>query len=132
MQLLKNRRGYSYRCGYLKVPEKYAYLKNKAAKETQDGCDALSGGEEDGTRGEAGGSTDGIPPGSKSKRATPVAATTQPWKKQKTSLNVTTTCTRPTVPAKGKVKQKTIELDDEDDDDGDEDGEVDDEGGLEE
>ena len=93
MQLLKNRQGYSYHCGYLEVLEKYAYLKNKVAKETQDGCDALSGGEEDNARGEAGGSTDRIPSGSKSKHATPVAATTQPQKKQKTSLNVTTTHT---------------------------------------
>ncbi|KAI9431720.1 hypothetical protein H4582DRAFT_2084597 [Lactarius indigo] len=32
MQLLKNKRAHSYRRGYLKVPEQYAYLKNNAAK----------------------------------------------------------------------------------------------------
>jgi hypothetical protein len=34
MQLLKNKRGYSYCRGYLNVPNKYAYLKGNAAKKT--------------------------------------------------------------------------------------------------
>ena len=135
MQLLKNKRGYSYRRGYLEVPDKYAYLKNKAAKKTpQDSCGVLSGGEEDDARGEAGSSADRVASGSKSKRTAPVTAATQPQKKQKT-LNTTTTRTRSTALAKGNVKQKAIELDNEDDDDEDEDdktvdGEADNEGGL--
>jgi len=32
MQLMKNKRGHAYCCKYLKVPERYAYLKGNAAK----------------------------------------------------------------------------------------------------
>ena len=87
----------------------------------------LSGGEEDDARGEAGSSANRVASGSKSKHTAPVTAATQPQKKQKT-LNTTTTHTRSTALAKGNVKQKVIELDDEDNKTVD--GEADNKGGL--
>ena len=130
MQLLKNKRSYSYRRGYIEVPDKYAYLKKNAAKKIQGRRN-----DEDDAREDAGDSTNvpgvvasGSKSGSKSKRAAPATAgTQQPKKKKKTNTpdtNVTNTQAQPT--AKGKRQQKAclereVEEEDEDDDDEDED-----------
>ena len=49
MQLLKNKQSHSYHCGYLEVPEKYAYLKDNAAKKKQKQVTALEGRKEGAT-----------------------------------------------------------------------------------
>ena len=80
MQLLKNKRSYSYRRGYIEVPEKYAYLKDNAAKKIQ------GSSEEDNAREDAGDLTDMpgvVTSGSKSKRAAPATAASQQPKKKK-------------------------------------------------
>jgi len=82
MQLLKNRRGYSYRRGYLEVPDKFAY----------------SGG--------SNGTSGVVASGSKSKRAALVTVATQQPKKKKKASAVDTTITRARPTAKGKGKQK--------------------------
>ncbi|KAN0139557.1 hypothetical protein V8E53_002586 [Lactarius tabidus] len=52
MQLLKNKRCHSYHCSYLEVPDKYAYLKDNAAKKKPQASRSVEvtpslGGEED-------------------------------------------------------------------------------------
>ena len=125
MQLLKNKRGYSYRCGYLEVPERYSYLKDVATKRRPRG----GGSKADNAREDAGDSGV-VASGSKSKRAAPAtAATQQPRKKKKTSTpDATTTKTRARPMANGKGKQNASSIGVEDKDEDEErtqDGEVD-------
>ena len=139
MQLLKNKRGYSYRRGYLEVPEKYSYLKDNVTKKKPQG----GGSKDNNTREDAGDLTDMpsvVASGSKSKRSAPAtAATQQPRKKKKTSTPNATMMkirARPMANSKGKQKACSIGVEDEDEDEDNEDededktqdGEVDNEG----
>ncbi|KAH9012177.1 hypothetical protein EDB84DRAFT_1645184 [Lactarius hengduanensis] len=100
-QLLKNKRGHSYRSGYLEVPAKYAYLKDNAAKRRPRGRRGalatpalqLDSDDEGGTNGSHElADTSAVATGSKSKRAASVTvATQQPRKKQKSNTGTATT-----------------------------------------
>ncbi|KAH9023710.1 hypothetical protein EDB85DRAFT_2150954 [Lactarius pseudohatsudake] len=100
-QLLKNKRGHSYRSGYLEVPAKYAYLKDNAAKRRPRGCRGalatpalqLDSDDEGGTNGShESADTSAVATGSKSKCAASVTvATQQPRKKQKSNTGTATT-----------------------------------------
>lgn len=138
MQLLKNKRSYSYRRGYIDVPDRYSYLKNTAANRLANRAKNPQGGgsNEDNPRDDA---TDFSEPpgvvasGSKSKRAAPATAATQvPRKKRKTSIpDTTNTQVHPAAEGKGKQKARSIEVedeDDEDDEDEEQDSEADSEG----
>jgi hypothetical protein len=120
MQLLKNKRGYSYRRGYLEVPNKFAYLKDNAAKKTpHEGRDAsqLNASEdpEDGPThsGGSNGTSGVVASGSKSKRAAPVTMATQQPQKKKKGVDTTITRARPTAKGKGKQKARLIEVEPE-------------------
>jgi hypothetical protein len=118
MQLLKNKRAHSYRRGYLEVPERYAYLKETAAKhrEGHRSC-ATSPLDNDESRDES--TSDGckltaVATSSKHKAQ---AATQQPRKKQKAA-------TAANSKAKGKGKKASVvECDNGAEDDGVEMGE---------
>ncbi|KAH9049188.1 hypothetical protein EDB83DRAFT_2317255 [Lactarius deliciosus] len=77
-QLLKNKRGHSYRSGYLEVPEKYAYLKLDSDDEggTNDSHESAD--------------TSAVATGSK-RAASVTVATQQPRKKQKSNTGTATT-----------------------------------------
>jgi hypothetical protein len=122
MQLLKNKRAHSYRCGYLEVPERYAYLKETAAKcrEGHHSC-ATSPLDNDESRDES--TSDGckltaVTTSSKCKaQAATQPSTQQPRKKQKAA-------TAANSKAKGKGKKASmVECDNGAEDDGVEMGE---------
>ncbi len=98
MQLLKNKQAHSYKRGYLEVPERYAYLKETAAKRVhhrRGGTTSPSGDEaSDGHK-----LTDMTVVTSGSKCNAPAAAQ-QPRKKQKTA-----TAARSMAKGKGKGKK---------------------------
>ncbi|KAF8262476.1 hypothetical protein EI94DRAFT_1704735 [Lactarius quietus] len=126
MQLLKNRQGHSYCHGYLEVPDKYAYLKDNAAKKKKK-LEALAdhsagvmpplGKEEEGMNEDGDVSTDtpiatlgpaGPASGLKSKRMAPVLVAAQPRKKQK-KVDTTKTGTCSTAKGKGRKKPSFVE-----------------------
>ena len=107
MQLLKNRQCHSYCCGYLEVPNKYAYLKDTATKRKSQGSQSTKATPQlDGEERVDGNSTDGSivasgkafdSTGSRLKHVAPVpVAAQQPRKKQKTTRST----------AKGKAKKR--------------------------
>ena len=115
MQLLKNKRCHSYCRGYLEVPNKYAYLKDNAAKKKlQESHSTRATPQSDGEEkaNNDGNSTDVsmVASGltcSKSKCVAPVpVAAQQPRKKQKNSH---TTKMHSTAKGKGKKKRGSVE-----------------------
>ncbi|KAI9434898.1 hypothetical protein H4582DRAFT_2080571 [Lactarius indigo] len=121
-QLLKNKRGHSYRSGYLEVPEKYAYLKINAAKRRPRGHSSAkatpapqSDDDKEGTNdSDELADTSAVATGSKSKRAASVTVATQQLrKKQKSNTGTATTAkTRFSLRANGKQKaSQELEID---------------------
>ncbi|KAI9458327.1 hypothetical protein BJY52DRAFT_1223446 [Lactarius psammicola] len=121
MQLMKNKRGHSYHCGYLEVPSKYSYLKANAAKRKQNGHSArvtpqLGGGEEEMNDSEP---TD-MPAatlGSTLKRAALATAAAQQPRKKKQKTTPGAANTRSKSKAKQRAIASPIEAEVEDDDD---------------
>ncbi|KAH9032361.1 hypothetical protein EDB83DRAFT_2319122 [Lactarius deliciosus] len=113
-QLLKNKRGHSYRSGYLEVPEKYAYLKVNAAKRRPRGRRGaratlalqLDSDDEGGTNDSHElADTSAVTTGSK-RAASVTVATQQPRKKQKSNTGTATTAkTRFSLRANEKQKE---------------------------
>jgi hypothetical protein len=102
MQLLKNKRAHSYRRGYLEVPERYAYLKETAAKR-REGHRSRTTSPLDNNEGTSDGHkqtavTLAVTSGSKRKAQ---AATQQPRKKQKAATGTSSK-------AKGKGKKTSV------------------------
>ena len=96
MQLLKNKHSHSYHCGYLEVPEKYAYLMDNAAKKKTEASHS-TGGEEGGSNNVASGSIH-----SKSKCVVPVPVATQELRKKQKKGPSDSTNTYACSTAKGK------------------------------
>ncbi|KAI9433387.1 hypothetical protein H4582DRAFT_2082262 [Lactarius indigo] len=122
MQLLKNKRGHSYRRGYLDVPERYAYLKKNAAMKKQRAQSQAQ--ESHSTRSDIDqeeGEDDSEPAdtsmpvarGSVSKRTAPVSVAAQPPRKKQKKAS-TAKSTRSMAKGKGKKRASTIETEDED------------------
>jgi hypothetical protein len=127
MQLLKNKQGYSYCCGYLDVPNKYAYLKGNAAKKTlqeDHGASQLSGTEGENAEEGVGDLSGVVTLGSKPKHTAPVTVATQQPRKKKKATNSTNQAMNAWAhsTARGKGKKKVseveveVELKDEDED----------------
>ncbi|KAH9041067.1 hypothetical protein EDB85DRAFT_2140240 [Lactarius pseudohatsudake] len=133
MQLMKNKRNHSYRCGYLEVPKQYAYLKQNAAKKKRGARGSrstrASTPQSDGSDSDEDGGTDDsadrdeptdkstVASGSTSKRARPVTVAAQPpRKKQKKTGTAKSTRSMATRTAKGKGKKASpIEAEAEED-----------------
>ncbi|KAI9437387.1 hypothetical protein BJY52DRAFT_1196502 [Lactarius psammicola] len=121
MQLMKNKRGHSYRCGYLEVLSKYSYLKANAAKRKQNGHSArvtpqLGGGEEEMNNSKP---TD-MPAatlGSTLKHAAPATAAARQPRKKKQKTTPGAANTRSKSKAKQRAIASPIEAEVEDDDD---------------
>ncbi|KAH9018361.1 hypothetical protein EDB83DRAFT_2528428 [Lactarius deliciosus] len=121
MQLMKNKRGHSYRRGYIEVPEQYAYLKKNAAKKKQRAQGSRSAratpqsGGSDSESDQEGGTNDvdsdnepadrsTVASGSTSKHARPETVAAQPPRKKQKKTG-TAKSTRSMATAKGKGKK---------------------------
>lgn len=98
MQLLKNKRAHSYRRGYLEVPERYAYLKETAAKRREGHRSRATSSVDDD---EDTGDGHRLTAAASSSKRKAQATTQQPRKKQKAA-------TAPSSKAKGKGKKASV------------------------